>query len=145
MVWGDVRLDFFKHADSSRQSKRKLAFFLVFHTAFYTGEVSLEFGKKKLDILCKDSKNKKTDSDFEVDLRVSYDPSSHALLSQEETFKKLVMRQGTKMTFTAGQTILKANENKVRKFESCIRMIEFKFLLPNIAVVCAGDLGLWGV
>lgn len=32
------------------------------------------FGKKKLDILCKDHKNKKTDANFAVCLDVSDDP-----------------------------------------------------------------------
>ena len=114
MVWGDVRLDFYKHADSSRHSKRTLAFFLVFHTAFYAGKVSLEFGKKKLDILCKDNKGKKTDSNFEIALRISYDSDANDLMRQEEIFKTLVMRHGTKLTFSTGQTILKPNENQAR-------------------------------
>ena len=112
-VWGDVRLDFYKHKSSSPFSKKKLVFFLVFHTAFYTGEISLEFGKKKLDILCKDNKGKSTDSNFEVDLRISYDPNANELMSQEDKFKALVMRQGTKLSYKAGQTIIKANENQV--------------------------------
>ena len=112
-VWGDVRIDFYKHANSSRNSKKTLAFFLVFHTAFYTGKTSIEFGKKKLDMLCKDSKGKKTDSNFEVSLRISYDQNENNLMGNEEMFRKLVMREGTKMTFATGQTVLKANENKV--------------------------------
>jgi hypothetical protein len=117
-VWGDVRLDFYKHQSNRPFSKKKLVFFLVFHTVFYTqaGEISLEFGKKKLDVLCKDNKGRLTDSNFEVDLRISYDPNANELMLYEDKFKALVMRQGTRITYTAGQTIIRANENQVAIF-----------------------------
>ena len=53
------------------QSKRSLAFFIGFHSAFYAGKRRLCFPKAKLDILCKDHEHKHTDADFAVDLDIS--------------------------------------------------------------------------
>jgi hypothetical protein len=137
-VWGDVRLDFYKHQSSSPYSKRKLVFFLVFHTSFYSGEISLEFGKKKLDVICKDNKGRLTDRNFEVDLRISYNPNANELMLQEDKFKALVMRQGTKLTYTTGQTIIRANENQVAKLKiaeypwALLKMPPYSHMLSNL-------------
>ena len=62
-------------ARASQQSKRRLAFFAAFNTAFHllgpTRTTTLRFGKRKLDVLCKDHSHKHADADFALALELS--------------------------------------------------------------------------
>lgn len=80
VIWGDVRIDFYVHADPAqrfscmdllKKNNRKLFFFCQFNTAFYAGKTEIEFGKLKLDMLSKDRHHIKTDSNFKLKLRLS--------------------------------------------------------------------------
>jgi hypothetical protein len=46
----------------------------TFQARGFSDPVSVRFGKRKLDIICKDHKNKKTDGNFAVHLSLSEDP-----------------------------------------------------------------------
>mmetsp|Transcript_29313 Transcript_29313/g.77001 ORF Transcript_29313/g.77001 Transcript_29313/m.77001 type:complete len:1413 (+) Transcript_29313:40-4278(+) len=108
-VWGDVRLDFYVHDKPNQiHGNRKLAFSVAFHTVFYAGRglKTLRFGKRKLDILCKDYKDKKTDGDFAVELQLSEDPKVLDLLHYEERFSELCKRIGKRVTFQPGESIV---------------------------------------
>mmetsp|Transcript_55748 Transcript_55748/g.116628 ORF Transcript_55748/g.116628 Transcript_55748/m.116628 type:complete len:760 (-) Transcript_55748:1370-3649(-) len=111
-VWGDVRIDFFRHSDSSPQSNRKLAFFLGFHTGFYHGKKLLCFPKAKLDILCKDHKHKLTDENFAVTLDVSDGQTNLEQIRIEARFCELVARLAFRVKFAKGDFIIKSDNTK---------------------------------
>ena len=66
---GDTKIEIFRHKNS-RDSNRKLLCFVVFHPGFYRDKKEIVFTKKKIDMLHKDNKNKKTDADFKLTLMV---------------------------------------------------------------------------
>jgi len=67
-LWGDVRIEFFRHANGTPKSKRKLAFFVMFNTAFYQGGSQIVFSKSRVDMLHKDKANKVAGPDFKMAL-----------------------------------------------------------------------------
>ena len=72
------------------------------------------FGKRQLDIICKDHKNLHTDGSFAVELHVSDAPDSVDQTAVEKQFEELVEREGTSIVFKAGDTILESNEKQAR-------------------------------
>ena len=92
-IWGDTRIEFYLHKGGKK--KRKLAFFVCFHTSFYDGERELSFLKNKVDKLCK---NPSVLPDFELKLRLSQDPA-HDHLEPEVTFRKLFQENGRLVTY----------------------------------------------
>jgi hypothetical protein len=99
-IWGDTRIEFYLHKGGKK--KRKLAFFVCFHTSFYDGERELSFLKNKVDKLCK---NPSVPPDFELKLRLSQDPA-HEHLEPEVTFRKLFQENGRLVTYKKHDVVL---------------------------------------
>ncbi len=51
MVWGDVRIDVYKHTKKVHESKRKAMCYMVLNTCFYGDQTEIKFPKNKLDML----------------------------------------------------------------------------------------------
>jgi hypothetical protein len=99
-IWGDTRIEFYLH--NGGKKKRKLAFFVCFHTSFYDTKSELSFLKNKVDKLCK---NPSVPPDFELKLRLSQDPA-HQHLEPEATFRKLFQEKGRLITYKKHDVVL---------------------------------------
>ncbi len=51
MVWGDMRIDLYRHAKKFNSSKRKAICYMVLNTCFYGDQGEIRFPKNKLDML----------------------------------------------------------------------------------------------
>ena len=117
LIWADVRIDFFIHPvsfpppllSSSRclqiscltlpcvfqnvglTSKRKLAFFVIFHTSFYEGSDLIVFHKRNVDMLHKDSSNQMVDQTFQ--LQVHLKPETKLLFFDSASSNRLIEAQ----------------------------------------------------
>ena len=100
-IWGDTRIDFFLHS-GRKKKKRKLAFFVCFHTSFYEGKDTLSFLKNKVDKLCK---NQHIPAEFELRLMLNQD-ATHEQLAPEAMFRKLFLEHGRLVTYKKHDVVL---------------------------------------
>ena len=126
-IWGDVCIDFYQHKTASVDSPRKHLFFLTFHTAFYVGKGELSFSKKKLDKLCKDTKNKKCDQDF--GLKLCFKRPEDSSLENERIgslgFKRLMKQYGSFVRYLPGDTVLEMNSHEVSLLVKDLRIVAY--------------------
>jgi len=100
VIWGDTRVDFYLWKKGKR--KRKLGFFVAFHTSFYQEQTKLSFLKNKVDKLCK---NPDIPSDFELSLHLDPDPG-HPQLAQETSFRKVFLQHGQPLMYKRHEIVL---------------------------------------
>ena len=94
LTYGDVQLKFFWHLPGKQNKDRLLAFFITFNTMFYIGSECLTFKKNQIDMLKKDKHHKLSDENFEVRLRVSFEPAGCSELNCLSRFRALIERKG---------------------------------------------------
>ena len=70
LLEGDTKIEIFRHK-TRKDSNRSLLCFVVFHPGFYQNKQEIVFTKKKIDMLHKDTKHKKTDANFKLTLMVA--------------------------------------------------------------------------
>eukprot|EP00960_Hanusia_phi_P041507 755029-Hanusia_phi.AAC.2 len=112
LVWGDVRIEFFRHKSRYKTSPRKLAFFCIFNTSFYKQKTFVEFKKSKVDMLNKDRQHRIVPEDFSLRCNLSANPEQNELLQLEADFRDIFMRFGVRRTFSKGETIVEENTRK---------------------------------
>jgi hypothetical protein len=111
-VWGDVRIDFYRHAQFEKSSKREMCFFLVFNTSFYIGKQSLFLKKSRIDKLGKDTQNKLVSDKFYVSIDFDEMPSEqhkNRTLAHEVRLWNLVRMYGTAVRYEKGDVIVAEN------------------------------------
>ena len=118
VVWGDVRIDFYRHSRLDKQTKRRLSFFVVFNSSFYVGRPALVLKKSRIDILGKDQKHKCVSSDFWISFNFDGRPSANSILRCEANFWSLVKQFGTPVSFVKGEIMVA--ENTKRRALCCI-------------------------
>eukprot|EP00960_Hanusia_phi_P021878 648446-Hanusia_phi.AAC.3 len=104
IIWGDTRIDFYFHKQGTSTSElnRKLAFFLVFNTAFYPETKKLIFRKNKIDLM---QKMKNIENDFRVELHLEPNLENHELTGIENSFYKSFLN-GKRVQFKQGECVL---------------------------------------
>jgi len=118
-VWGDVRVDFYRHTTRDKDSKRKLAFFVIFNTCFYSGRPSLVLNKSRIDMLGKDTQHKLVTERFYVSFNFDQRPSAHYTLEREAALWQLVKTYGTRVSYVKGDIIVEENTTR-----NCLTFVE---------------------
>lgn len=111
-VWGDVRINFYRHEKYDKSSKRKLCFFVIFNTSFYVGRPSLSLKKSRLDMLGKDTENKLLSDSFHISIEFDEVASElHRIraIASEALLWKLVREFGTPVKYEKGDVIVAEN------------------------------------
>ena len=111
-VWGDVRVDFYKHASRDKDSKRKLAFFVIFNTSFYKGRSALVLSKARIDMLGKDTQHKLVSKRFYISLNFDQRPSADPTLEYEAALWRLVKTYASRVSYSKGDTIVAENTKR---------------------------------
>ena len=105
IVWGDVRVEIFKHKTKLKTSPRKLFAFMVFNTAFYNGKTHITWKKPKIDVINKDKKHLIVDEDFYVTFQ--FDPhGDHELLRLEAKARQLFYDHGDCISLDTGEWMI---------------------------------------
>jgi hypothetical protein len=104
-VWGDVRIEIYKHKKLDAKSKRTLELWTCFHTNFYEHRRKVVFRKRKVDILHKDKQNFVTPPDFELTLHLQ----QPTLELESRWFHSIVEKIGSPAKYSRGDTILSPN------------------------------------
>ena len=111
IVWGDVRVEIFRHKTQLKSSARKLFAFCVFNTAFYKEETSITFQKSKLDVINKDRANLIVNGDFYMTMR--FDPhSDHELLRLDAKTRQVFFQYGNRIVLQAGDAVVRSGNTE---------------------------------
>ena len=108
IVWGDVRVQIFRHKTLSRTSPRKLFAFVVFNTAFYRHETHLTLPKSKIDVINKDKGNKKVDEDFYIRIQLDSE-ADNELLRLEAKTRQVFYKYGELRLLKAGDCLIEGS------------------------------------
>jgi len=128
-VWGDVRVEIYRHRRLDPTSKRTLCMFTTFNTAFHGGKERLVLSKHKIDILHKDRANKHTPAHFAMtlhfqprDAEATASKASKAWrVANRLSFESICESLGSPVTYRKGQVILADGDGKGNSFFYCTR------------------------
>ncbi len=118
-VWGDVRVDIYRHKSLNPKSRRKLSFFCIFNTAFYASKRRLVLSKNHVDMLHKDKENKLTNWDFNTTLSFHPSESASVRVMQRKWFESMIEYIGTGKVFKKGETIIDDMDYNGESFFYC--------------------------
>lgn len=118
-VWGDVRIEIFRHKSLNPKSKRKLCFFCIFNTTFYAGKRRLVLKKNKVDMLHKDKQNKLTTADFNMTLY--FELSETTSVMQRAWFESVCAYIGKPSQYVKGEIVIGDEDFNSESFFICTR------------------------
>jgi len=108
IVWGDVRVEIYRHTTEQKSSPRKLFAFCVFNTAFYKDRDHITFAKPKIDILNKDRGHLIVHEDFWLTLQME-PGADHELLRLEAKTRQIFYKYGTRSTISPGDWLIRGS------------------------------------
>jgi len=112
VVWGDVRVQIFRHKNKNTNSSRKLIAFIIFNPAFYPDKHMIKFKKSKIDVMNKDKSNKSTTEDFSITLHIS--PEDAEQIRIEAEFREIFKLHGTRIQIPKGEWVIEEDEEAER-------------------------------
>jgi PTEN phosphatase family protein len=109
VVWGDVRVELFKHKTHSKDSPKKLFAFCVFNTAFYKDKTHITWEKAKIDVINKDKAHVRVGKDFSITLHL--EPNcQHSVLQFESKTRQIFYKYGQRRTLEPGDCLVRGTE-----------------------------------
>jgi hypothetical protein len=112
VVWGDVRVEVFRHKKQCPKSPRQLIFFTVFNTNMHSGKSEITFEKLWVDKLHKDRKHKLLEESFYITMKLSRDEQDSEWMRTEKSFEEIFKAAAVLKTFRKGDVVISEDEKR---------------------------------